>query len=481
MEHKKMKPFPKNFLWGGSTAAFQVEGAYDKDGKGSTIMDEQVPAEGATDFRVAIDHYHHYKEDIALFAEMGFKIYRFSISWARIFPNGNDPEPNEKGLQFYDNVINECLKYNIEPLVTIFHFEMPSSLIKQYGGWASRKSVEDFNRYSRTLFRRYGDRVKYWLTNNEGNTRIVFGGHMLGGEIKNDKQRFQMGHHMTLAQAKAMISCHELLPEAKISSAPSITIIYPASSDPIDVLAARDYDLLRSGLTLDPLYKGYYPKALWAFLEERDIAPTIEEGDLELFKNAQPDFLAFNYYGGHTVKYFPEGEELYSVPSETAEKYNVSESFKKKIAREKQVGIAQEVVNPYIKQGEFRVIDPIGLRATLRDLYEKYNVPLIITENGCAAQEELTEDGKIHDNYRIEYLKEHIKECQIAISEGVDLIGYCPWSAIDVVSVGEGIKKRYGLIYVDRNDEELKDLKRYRKDSFYWYKKVIETNGKELE
>ncbi|MGE7687360.1 glycoside hydrolase family 1 protein [Peribacillus simplex] len=481
MEHKYLKPFPKDFLWGGSTAAFQVEGAYDEDGKGPTIMDEQIPVEGATDFKVAIDHYHRYKEDIALFAEMGFKTYRFSISWARIFPNGNDEVPNEKGLQHYDDVINECLKYNIEPLVTIFHFEMPAVLIQQYGGWASRQSIEDFDRYSRTLFKRYGDRVKYWLTNNEGNTRIVFGGHMLGGEIKDDKQRFQMGHHMTLAQAKAMISCHEILPEAKIGSAPSITIIYPASSNPIDVLAARDYDLLRSGLTLDPLYKGYYPKALWAFLGERNIAPTLEEGDLELFTKAKPDFLAFNYYGGHTMRYYSEGEELYTVPNDVAEKYNVSKSFMKKIAREKQVGIAQEVVNPHIEQGQFRVIDPIGLRATLRDLYEKYNVPLIITENGCAAAEELTEDGKIHDDYRIDYLREHIKECQIAISEGVELFGYCPWSAIDVVSVGEGIGKRYGLIYVDRDDADLKKLKRYRKDSFYWYKKVIETNGEDLE
>ena len=265
MEHKLLKPFPNDFLWGASTAAFQVEGAWDEDGKGPSIMDEQVPAEGATDFKVAVDHYHRYKEDIALFAEMGLKAYRFSISWARIFPNGNDREPNETGLQHYDAVINECLTYGIEPIITIFHFEMPSALIKEYGGWLSRQSIQDFDRYSRVLFTRYGDRVRYWLTINEGNIRIVFGDQVLGGKSLDDKQRFQMGHHMTLAQAKAMVSCHELLPSAKIGSAPSNTIIYPASSDPVDVLAARDYDLLRSGLTLDPLYKGYYPKALWNF------------------------------------------------------------------------------------------------------------------------------------------------------------------------------------------------------------------------
>lgn len=480
MEHKKLKPFPENFLWGGATSAFQVEGAWDEDGKGLSIMDEQIPVEGATDFKVAIDHYHRYKEDIALFAEMGLKAYRFSISWPRIFPNGNDESPNELGLQHYDDVINECLKYNIEPLVTIFHFEMPSNLVKEYGGWKSRRSIEDFDRYSRVLFERYGDRVKYWLTNNEGNTRIVFGGPMLGSDIKDDKERFQMGHHMTLAQAKAMASCHEILPNAKIGSAPSITIIYPASPNPIDVLAARDYDLLRSGLTLDPLYKGYYPKALWAFLEQRNWQPIVEDGDIEMFKNAKPDFLAFNYYGGHTMQYYPEGAKEYKVPQDIIEKYNVSKSFMNKIAREKQVGIAQEVVNPYIKQGEFRIYDPVGLRATLRDLYEKYNVPLIITENGCASSEELTADGKVHDDYRIEYLKDHLKECQIAISEGVELFGYCPWSIIDVVSVKEGFAKRYGLIYVDRTDSEIRELKRYRKDSFYWYKEVIRTNGQTI-
>lgn len=480
MEHKKLMKFPENFLWGGATAAFQVEGAWNEDGKGLSIMDEQIPAKGATDFKVAIDHYHKYKEDIALFAEMGLKAYRFSISWPRIFPNGNDENPNELGLQHYDDVINECLKYNIEPLVTIFHFEMPSNLIKEYGGWKSRRSIEDFDIYSRVLFKRYGDRVKYWLTNNEGNTRIVFGGPMLGNDIKDNKERFQMGHHMTLAQAKAMASCHEILSNVKIGSAPSVTIIYPASPDPIDVLAARDYDLLRSGLTLDPLYKGYYPKALWAFWKERNWEPTIEEGDMEIFKNAKPDFLAFNYYGGHTMKYYPEGSKEYKVSQDIIEKYNVSKSFVNKIAREKQVGIAQEVVNSHIQQGEYRINDPVGLRATLRDLYEKYNVPLIITENGCASSEELTVDGKVHDEYRIKYLKEHIKECQIAISEGVELFGYCPWSIIDVISVKEGINKRYGLIYVDRTDSDLRELKRYRKDSFYWYKEVIRTNGENI-
>jgi 6-phospho-beta-glucosidase len=481
MEHKYLKPFPKDFLWGASTAAFQVEGAWNEDGKGLSIMDEQEPAGGTTDFKIAVDHYHRYKEDIALFAEMGLKAYRFSISWARIFPNGNDKQPNEKGLAHYDAVINECRSYGIEPIVTIFHFDMPAALIKQYGGWISRQSIEDFDRYSRVLFQRYGDRVKYWLTINEGNIRIVFGDNLLGGTIENDKQRFQMGHHMTLAQAKAMVSCHELLPNAKIGSAPSNTIIYPASSDPVDVLAARDYDLLRSGLTLDPLYKGYYPKALWSFFEERGIAPNIEAGDLELFNNANPDFLAFNYYGGHTVRYYPEAGEVYTVPEEIAAQYAVSKSYRKKIAREKRAGIAQEVVNPHIRQGEFRIIDPIGLRATLRDLYEKYNVPLIITENGCAAVEELTEGGEVHDDYRIEYLKQHIEQCQIAISEGVELFGYCPWTAIDVVSVKEGISKRYGFIFVDRNDADIKDLKRFRKDSFYWYKKVIATNGEDLD
>jgi 6-phospho-beta-glucosidase len=480
VEHKQLKPFPKEFFWGGATSAFQVEGAWNEDGKGISVMDEQVPDDGDTDFRVAIDHYHRYKEDIALFAELGLKAYRFSISWPRIFPNGNDVAPNELGLKHYDDVIDECLKYGIEPLVTIFHFEMPSHLNKVYGGWKSRQIIDDFDRYARTLFKRYGDRVKYWLTNNEGNTRIVFGGPMLGNDIKNDQERFQMGHHMTLAQAKVMISCHELLPDAKIGSAPSNTIIYPASTNPIDVLAARDYDLLRSSMTLDPLYKGYYPKALWAFWEARGLEPTVTDEDICLFRQAKPDFLAFNYYGGHTIQYYKEGDAPYEAPKELIEKHNVSQSFLKKIAREKQVGIGQEVVNPCIKQGEYRINDPVGLRLTLRDLYEKYNLPLIITECGCASTEELTADGKVHDDYRIEYLKEHLLECQKAISEGVELFGFCPWTVIDVISAKEGFKKRYGFIFVDRTDTDLKELKRYKKDSFYWYQEVIKTNGNNL-
>lgn len=480
MEHKKLKPFPKDFLWGGATAAFQVEGAWDKDGKGISIMDVQVPEDGDTDFKVAIDHYNRYKEDIKLFAEIGLKAYRFSISWPRIFPNGNDPEPNELGLKHYDDVIDECLKYNIEPIVTIYHFDMPVGLNNQYGGWKSRRSIEDYDKYCRVLFKRYGDRVKYWLTNNEGNIRIVFGGPLLGVDIKDDKERFQMGHHMTVAQAKAMISCHEIIPDAKIGSAPSISIIYPATNKPIDVIAARDYDLLRSGLTLDPLYKGYYPKALWAYWEERDIEPEVIEKDLEMFKNAKPDFLAFNYYGGHTISHYNEGDPIYKVPEDVERKYKVSKSYQKKIAREKQVGIGQEVINTNIEQGEFRIIDPMGLRATLRDLYEKYNVPLIITENGCASTEELTKEGKVHDEYRIDYIREHLKECQLAITEGVELFGYCPWSIIDVISVKEGFSKRYGLIYVNRTDKDIKDLERYRKDSSYWYEEVIKTNGENL-
>lgn len=480
MEHLKIKEFPKNFLWGASSSAFQIEGAYNEDGKGLSIMDMQNVEKGNAGFEVAIDFYHRYKEDIKLFSELGLKAYRFSISWPRIFPQGDEEKPNAKGLLFYNNVINECLKYNIEPIVTIFHFDMPMGLINKYGGWKSRQSIEDFDKYARTLFKEFGDRVNYWLTNNEGNTRIVFGGEMLGPNIKDDQERYQMGHHMTVAQARAMKSCHELCPHAKVASAPSNTIIYPASSKPIDVLAARDYDLLRSGLTLDPLYKGYYPKALWCFLNERGIAPEVNSEDIRAFKEAKPDFLAFNYYGGHTVEYYDSSDTKYKVSKEVKEKYKVSDSFENKIAREYEIGIAQEVVNPHIKQGEFRIEDPIGLRLTLRDLYEKYNVPLIITEVGCSALETLTVDKKVKDIYRIQYLKEHIEQCQLAISEGVELFGFCPWSVIDIVSAKEGFKKRYGFIYVDRTDEDLKTMKRYKKDSFYWYKKVIDSNGKVL-
>lgn len=472
MDHIKVNGFPKDFLWGASTSAFQVEGAFDEDGKGLTTMDVKVTAPGITDVKVASDHYHRYKEDVALFAEMGFKAYRFSISWARIFPNGNDEQPNEKGLQFYDDLINELLKYGIEPIVTIYHFDLPLALQKQYGGWTSRKIIDDFNRYACILFKRYGDRVKYWLTFNEQNMLIVFGA-FLGMELESEKQKYDINHIMCLAQAKIMVSYHEMFPQGKIGPAPNITAIYPETNKPEDVLAAMDFDQLRNRLFLDVLCKGEYPKMMWKYFGDNNCAPTIEPGDMELLKSGKPDFIAFNYYGAKTVRYLPLNNEKNPLNDTEDESYLTKAT--------KTPGLAKVVNNENVKMTSYKmIIDPVGLRTTLRQLSERYELPLIITENGCGVKDTLEEGNIINDDYRIDYLKQHIKECKLAINEGLQLMGYCPWSAIDLISTREGCSKRYGFIYVNREEFDLKDLRRIRKKSFYWYKKVISTNGEEL-
>ena len=470
MEHLKLKPFPKDFLWGASTSAYQVEGAYNEDGKGLSTQDVMSIPEGTTDFKVASDHYHRYKEDIALLAEMGFKEYRFSIAWPRIIPDG-DGEVNPKGIEFYDNLINELLKYNITPVVTLYHFDLPQALEEKYGGWKSRQCIADFERYTRVCFENFGDRVKYWLSINEQNMMIIY-----SAAKEEQKVKYQMNHHMLIAQAKSMIACHELVPDGKIAPAPNITCVYPATSSPADYLAAMDYDQLRNRNYLDVAVFGEYPEAFFEYLTQRGWAPEFEEGDKEILKSAKPDFIAFNYYGGSTVKSISNAEG--NAIKESAK--NSASEFMVGLMTEP--GIAQSVKNPLQQETSWGMgIDPIGLRATLRELWERYRLPLLITENGCGVSDKLEEDGSVHDDYRIDYLRQHIKACQEAITDGVNLIGYSPWSAIDLISTHQGCTKRYGFIYVNRDEFDLKDLARYKKDSFYWYKKVIASNGQDLD
>lgn len=469
MDYSTLKDFPQGFLWGGSSSAYQCEGAWDEDGKSPSVSDTADVPEGTTDFKVAIDHYHRYKEDIALMAEMGFNEFRFSIAWPRIIPSG-DGEVNEVAVKHYHDVIDECHKYDIEPVVTLYHFDLPQCLQDRYGGWADRKCIDAFLKYCKVCFAEYGKKVKYFLTINEQNMMVLYQGHR---DYKDEKTIWQANHHMLLAQSLAMQECHKMC-DAKIGPAPNITAIYPATSSPEDNLAAMDFDQLRNRLFLDPACFGTYPEALMRWFTDRGVAPAIEEGDMEILKNGHPDFIAFNYYGAGCVKY---------VSKEDGEKAIAEAKEKKDFMTGLMTypGLCMAVNNPLQESTSYGMgIDPVGLRITLRQLWERYHLPLIISENGCGVPDTL-EDGKVHDDYRIDYLRRHIEACREAINDGVDLFGYSPWSAFDLISTHQGITKRYGFIYVDRDEFDLKDMKRIKKDSFYWYQKVCKSNGADLD
>ncbi len=470
MLHKKLKAFPENFLWGASTSAYQVEGASLEDGKGPSCQDvKEVPA-GTSDLKVCADEYHHYKEDIALFAEMGFKVYRFSISWSRMIPQGTG-EVNPKGIAYYNNLINECLKYNIVPLVTMFHFDMPAALDAR-GSWSNPDSVDWFVNFAKVMFENFGDRVKYWLTINEQNMLTLVGPvigtlHIPAGTTNVLKETYQQNHHMLVAQAKAMALCHKMIPDAKIGPAPNISLVYAASCKPEDVLASQNFNAIRNWLYLDMAVYGRYNNLVWSYLEENDATPEFAPGDEEALANGHPDFIGFNYYSTATVAYSDGSEALKDGDQQSAGGIP---------------GVYKTVKNPNLPRTEFNwEIDPIGFRNTLREVYSRYHLPIIITENGLGAYDTLGEDGKIHDTYRINYLRAHIEQMRLAITDGVEMMGYCPWSAIDLISTHEGMRKRYGFVYVDRDEFDLKTMKRYPKDSFYWYKKVIASNGEDLD
>ena len=469
MRHSALADFPENFFWGASTSAYQVEGASLTDGKGPSVQDIKTVPEGTSELDVCADQYHRYQEDVALMAEMGFKIYRFSIAWSRVLPKGTG-EANPAGLAYYSSLIDECLKYGIEPLVTMYHFDLPAALAER-GGWSNRDSVEWFTEYARLLFTHYGDRVKYWLTINEQNMMTLVGG-VIGtstiGDCDNPlKETYQQNHHMLLAQAKVMALLHEMVPGAKIGPAPNISLIYPACCDPEDVIAAQNFNALRNWLYLDMAVHGTYNSLVWSYLKENDALPEIREGDMAIMKAAKPDFLAFNYYSTATVRADRDNE---------AEGREANQQSGNAIP-----GLFQNAKNPYVPLTEFGwEIDPIGFRATLREVWSRYGLPILITENGLGAYDKLEEDGSIHDPYRIAYLRAHIEQMRLAITDGVEMLGYCPWSAVDLVSTHEGVRKRYGFIYVNRDDFDLKDMKRYRKDSFFWYKRVIASNGRDL-
>ena len=469
---KKHRDFPADFLWGASTSAYQVEGASLEDGKGPSVQDIKVIPEGTPDFKVASDQYHHYKEDIKLMAEMGFKTYRFSFFCFLLIPEGTGAV-NPKGIEYYNNLIDECLKYNIQPLVTMYHFDLPAA-IQAKGGWGNRDTIDAFVNFAKVMFENFGDRAKLWLTINEQNM-LTLAGPVIGtfdptGVENVTKELYQQNHYMMVAQAKAMALCHEMVPGGKIGPAPNISCVYPASCNPADITAAETFSAIRNWFYFDMATAGVYNHQVWSYLEAHDALPEIQPGDMEILASGHPDFLAFNYYSTATVAAFPE-DEAFDPNAPVDQQKNGGEP-----------GYFKPVPNKNLLKTEWGwEIDPIGFRNTLNQVYSRYRLPIIITENGLGAHDKLEEDGTIRDDYRIEYLQRHIEQMQLAIDDGVQMMGYCPWSAVDLISTHEGFDKRYGFIYVNRGNFDLKDLRRIPKKSFYWYKKVIATNGKDLE
>lgn len=452
-----MGKFPNGFYWGASSAAHQCEGAWNEDGKGVSIVDVQEIPKGITDFKVTSDHYHHFKEDIALLGEMGLKMYRFSISWTRILPMGTG-EVNSKGIDHYNEVISECLKYGIEPLITILHFDIPLELEKK-GSWKNPEMIDAYIEYCRILFDNFGDRVRFWLTNNEYNLQTL---RLAKKYSVTKKESFWINHNCLLAQAKAVKLCHDMLPDAKIGPAPNIHFIYANSNKPEDVIASQQYCALRNWLCLDAQVFGDYNPLTTSYFADEDGSPTISFKDKNILKNGKPDFIAFNYYETHTVEANPIGKPKIQGHHDMR---NCEDGF--------WIGVR----NPNFEYTEFGwQIDPKGFRITLRSLFDRYRLPLLVTENGLGAYDTIEKDGTISDDYRINYLYNHIHQMKVAIDEGVEVIGYCPWSAFDLVSLHEGIEKRYGFIYVNRSEGDYKDLKRIRKKSFYWYQRLIKEN-----
>lgn len=470
MIYKNIKNFPKDFLWGASTSAYQVEGAWNEDGKGLSVIDMLNHPDDTSDFKVASDHYHRYKEDVKLFAEMGLKAYRFSIAWTRIIPNGVG-EVNKKGIEFYNNLIDELNKYNIEPIVTMYHFDLPYELEKQ-GGWSNRDTIDAFVEYAKVLFENFGHKVKYWLTINEQNTMILHPGAIgipKGGKLPSKKELYQQNHNMLVAQAKVMNLCHEMFTNAKIGPALNITTMYGETCNPNDAIAAHNWETLRGWSFLDLAVYGRYNRLFWSYLEDRELTPVILEGDMDILKSGNPDFVAMNYYSTATIAE-SKGDSSDVSPRAGDQQIMLGEP-----------GVYRAAENPYVDKSKYGwVVDPVGLRMTLRKVSERYNLPILITENGYGDKDILEENDVINDDDRIDFIRNHLEQLQLAIADGVEMLGYCPWSAIDVVSTHQGYGKRYGFIYVNRGEFDLKDLRRIKKKSFYWYKNIIESNGKNL-
>lgn len=489
IEMKELKKgFSDNFLWGGATAANQIEGAYLEGGKGLSTSDfaayKDPYAQGkvnnftfdvssaelnkykenpeAFDFpkRRGIDFYHRYEEDIALFAEMGFKVFRLSISWARIFPTGLEDKPNEEGLAFYDKVFDECAKYGIEPLVTMSHYEMPITLTEKYNGWMSRELVPLFEKYARAILERYKNKVKYWITFNEMNMNLnsLYTGAGILEDLVDHKLQaaYQASHHQFVASALTVKAAKEIIPDVQIGCMINQIEAYAKTTKPEDQLQAVKSNQLNMFYP-DVQARGEYPTYMVKYFADNQIKLDIKEQDEQILKEGTVDFVAISYYMSHVAEAREDAAELAGT-------------------------FDSPIKNEHLELSQWDwPIDPMGLRISLIKLYDRYQKPLFVCENGLGARDTLTQDGKIHDDYRIDYLKKHIEQMKEAVKEGVDLMGYTPWGCIDLISCGTSqMTKRYGLIYVDQDDKGNGTLNRYRKDSFFWYKNVIASNGEDL-
>lgn len=486
--------FPDGFLWGGATAANQCEGGWQEGGKGVSvsdvaifrdpktlkdlldvhgncdITDEQIAEalvsknEAIYPKRHGIDHYHHYQEDIRLFAEMGFKVYRLSIAWSRIFPRCDEEEPNEEGLLFYDRVFDECLKHGIQPLVTMSHYEPPLALCTDYNGWYNRKAIDFFTKYVDVITKRYKDKVKYWLTFNEIDS-IIRHPFMTGGLIESRfkpedflQVEYQAMHHQFVASALATEICHTNIPDSKVGCMITKRMLYPYTCKPEDVLKTQQ-EMRALYAFSDTQVFGEYPAYLLSMYRNKGIHIEMEPDDLRIMKAYPVDFVSFSYYSSSCMAMDTEGLD------QGLENTSVA------------------VLNPYIETSDWGWgIDPIGLRISMVDLYDRYRKPLFIVENGLGAKDVVEEDGSINDDYRIDYLKKHCIEMYNAIVEdGVECMGYTTWGPIDLISNSTNqMSKRYGFIYVDVDDYGKGTYKRLKKKSFDWYKKVIQTNGASL-
>lgn len=475
--------FRPDFLWGGATAANQFEGAWNEDGKGAAVPDLCTNGSLKNPKRItreiepgvlypsheAAGFYHHYKEDIALLAEMGFKVFRLSIAWTRIFPTGMEETPNEAGLAFYDSVFDECRKYGIEPLVTISHYEMPYALVEQCNGWAGRECIGYFLKYCETVFERYQNKVKYWLTFNEINAGTMAMGNVISlGTVKgytgrildfpDDEQvRYQALHHQLVAGAKAVKLAHEKYPKFQMGNMICYLTKYPLTPNPDDMLQCQKEMQMTNWFCSDVQVRGEYPYYADRYFDEHGIRIQMEDGDKEALKDGCVDFYTFSYYMSTCVSVTQNAQ---------IQGGNLTGGLK----------------NPYLEESDWGwQIDPKGLRYTLNEIYARYQIPLMVVENGLGAYDKIEEDGTIKDTYRIDYLRGHIEQMREAVKDGVDLIGYTPWGCIDLVSASTGeMAKRYGLVFVDKYDDGTGTLERKRKASFYWYKKVIASNGGEL-
>ncbi|MDC5849803.1 6-phospho-beta-glucosidase [Vibrio europaeus] len=462
-----MTTFPNHFLWGGAIAANQVEGSFNQDNKGLSTSDmlpngilsphqtREQRTDGIKD--LAIDFYNRYPEDIALFNDMGFNCLRLSIAWTRIFPNGDELEPNEEGLAYYDKIFDELAKYDIQPFVTLSHYEMPYALVENYGGWTSRELITFFERYASTVFERYKDKVKLWLTFNEINMSLHAPFTGVGLEEDASEQAiYQAIHHQLVANAKAVKLCHQIIPDGKIGNMLLGAINYPYTCNPDDVIAAmhENNKWLFFG---DVQTRGKYPGYMLRYFREQEIEIAMEPGDLEELASASVDFISFSYYASGCASADP---------------------------KQKEVGnIVDSVPNPYLEKSQWGwLIDPKGLRILLNFLHDRYQKPMFIVENGLGARDEVDENGEIIDDYRIAYLNEHLVQAREAVLDGVELMGFTSWGPIDLVANSTAeMSKRYGYIYVDRHDDGSGSLARKPKKSYYWYKEVIASNGRSLE